>query len=65
MDGRGWTGKVVDLTDLDVERKTDVVADRFEAGIGKDWREVAARTREIIIDTNYVIPLAEEQLAEV
>ena len=45
VDRRGRAGEVVDLVDLDVERKGHVVAHQLEARIAEQVRDVALARR--------------------
>ena len=45
VDGRGRAGEVVDLVDLDIERKGDVVAHHLESGVAEQVLDVVARCR--------------------
>jgi hypothetical protein len=43
MHGRRWAGQVVDLIDLDVQRKCHVVPDQFESGMLEQVLNIAPR----------------------
>ena len=45
MDRRGGAGQIVDLIDLDIERKCHVVADQFEAMVVEHARRYCAACR--------------------
>ena len=52
VDRRGRAGQIVDLVDLDIERKGDVVAEQLEAIVTEDAIEIAPRAGEEIVDAD-------------
>src|SRR5258708_28786725 len=48
VDRRGRASEVVDLVDLDIERKGHVVAHDIESGLPEQWVDAAARSCEIV-----------------
>jgi hypothetical protein len=51
-DGRGWTGKVVDFVNLDIERKGNVVAQKLEVCVITQVLNVPPIACEEIVDTD-------------
>ena len=64
VDRRGRAGEVVDLVDLDIERKGHVVAYGLEGRLAEQWFDVAARTCEIVIDAENLALLLEQSCAQ-
>jgi hypothetical protein len=62
---RGRAGEVVDLVDLDVERKGHVVAQQLEARMADQVLDVAPRTGEEVVDAQHVVAAFEQLLAQV
>src|ERR1700731_1007293 len=65
MDRRGRAGKIVDLVDLDVERKGHVVSYRLKGMLAEQRLDIAVRPREIIVDAKHLAFLAHEPCAQV
>ena len=64
VDRRGRAGQVVDLVDLDVQRKGDVVAQQLEMGVVQQVEDVVLGAGEVVIDTEDVVPVVEEAFTE-
>jgi hypothetical protein len=64
MDRRGGTCQVVNLIDLQVERKGHVMADDLESTMVNDAFDVATCASKIIIDTDDISPLVEQTLTQ-
>ena len=65
MDRRGRTGQVVDFIHLDVQRESDVVPHEFETLVLHQRQDIGLGAGEQIIGANDVMPLIEQDLAEV
>ncbi len=65
VDGRGRAGQVVDLVDLDVERKADVVAHQLEVRVIEQVRDVAPASGEEIVDAEHVVAFLQQEGAKV
>ena len=58
MDGRGGAGKVIDLIDLYVEGKANIVAHELKVWKGEEMLNVVTRTGVAVIDAeNFMTPL--------
>jgi len=64
MDGRGRTGQIVDLVDLNKERKRHVVAHELEAMMLESCRRYCARAGEIIVDADDAGAVLDQALAK-
>src|SRR2546423_6549018 len=64
MDGRRRTRQVVDLIDLDIERKSDVVPHQLEARIPEQMLDVPFGAGEEIIRAENVLPGRHKALAQ-
>jgi hypothetical protein len=53
VDGRSRAGEIVDLINLDVERKRYVVAHNFEFGVVQELVHILSRSGEKIIYAKY------------
>jgi hypothetical protein len=51
VNGRRWAGKVVDLVDLDIERKRDVVPHELEVMVIEQMLDITSRSGKEIVDT--------------
>jgi hypothetical protein len=65
VDRRSGTSQVIDLFDLEEERRGDVVPDHFEAMVIEEMFYVLLGAGEIVIEADNIIALAEELFAEV
>jgi hypothetical protein len=65
VDRRGRAGEIVDLVDLDVERKGYVMTQHLEPSISKQRLDVAMRPREIVVDAENLAFLVEQSSAQV
>jgi hypothetical protein len=65
VDRRCRTGEVVDLVDLDIERKADVVPQELEAWVQVQVVEVALGRRKQIVDADHLMALSEQPVDEV
>src|SRR5262249_47549483 len=65
VNGRGRAGEVVDLVDLDIERKRHVVTHELEVVVIEQMLDIALRAGEEIIDANDVGAIREQTIAEV
>jgi hypothetical protein len=65
VDGRGRAGEVVDLVYLDIEREGDVMAHQFETRLLQEVGDVVLPAGEKIIDTQNILALRDEPLAQV
>jgi hypothetical protein len=65
VDRRSRTGQVIDLIDLYVEREGNVVANEFKIRIPYQRSDILLGPRIEIVDTENVVPILEETLAEV
>src|SRR3954451_3815834 len=64
MDRRRRTGEIVDLIDLDIERKRHVVAQKREARLAHHVSDVASRPGEEIVDAEDIMSLRYQPLAK-
>jgi hypothetical protein len=64
VDRRGRAGEIVDLVDLDIERKGHVVAHDLEGRLTEQWFDVAPRTREIVVDAENLALLLEQSCTQ-
>jgi hypothetical protein len=58
-------GQVVDLVDLDIERKGHVVAHQLEVRAFQQMGDVVLGPGEEVVETNHVVAFGEQTLAEV
>ena len=65
MDGAGGAGQVVDLVDLDIQRKGDVVAHELEAGVVEQVGDVVLGAGEEVVDAEHVVALGQQAVAQV
>jgi hypothetical protein len=63
VDRRGRAGEIVDLVDLDIERKGHVVAHDLEGRLTEQWFDVP-RTREIVVDAENLALLLEQSCTQ-
>jgi len=63
MDRRGGTGEVVNLIDLDVERKGHVVPQQFEPRVAHEMRNVRLAAGEEIIDAQNFVAFQYQSVA--
>jgi hypothetical protein len=64
VDGRGWTGKVVDLVNLDIQRICYVVPEEFKIRVAQQAYDVPFAARVEIVYAEYVLLIFEEPFAE-
>src|SRR5262249_56521216 len=64
VDRGGGTGEIVDLIDLEIERKGDVVSDQLERGVADQVLYIPPRSREKIVDAENDRPIPEQALAK-
>ncbi len=62
---RGRAGKVVDLLDLDVQRKRDIVAHQLEGRMADKVADVVLGPREEVIHAEDVVPSFNQAVAQV
>jgi hypothetical protein len=55
-----WTGEIVDLVDLHIERERHIVTHQLEIGGIQQPRDVALGPGVEIVDTQHVVPLAHQ-----
>jgi len=65
MDGRGWTGEIIDLVHFDIEGKGDVVPKQLEAWFVDEVRDVPTPPGEEVIDAENFMSEAQQAFAEV
>ena len=65
VDRRGRAGEIVDLVDLDIERKRHVVAHQLEARMADQMLDVALAAGEEIVDANDVVAVGNQAIAQV
>ena len=65
VDGRGGAGQVVDLIDLRVVGRGDVVAHGLEAVAAQQVADVVLAAREVVVDADHVVTFHDEAFAEV
>ena len=65
VDGRGGAGQVVDLVDLRVVGRGDVVAYGIEAVAAQQVADVVLAAREVVVDADHVVAFHDEAFAEV
>jgi hypothetical protein len=58
MDRRRWAGQIVNLIDLDIERKGGVVADQFEMLMVERF-EAPACPSEKVVEARHLRPLCD------
>ena len=61
----GGAGEIVDLIDLDLERKGDVVPDHFKVGVIFEVGDIVPTSRVEIVETEYLMPFSQEKIAKV
>ena len=64
-DRRGRAGEVVDLVDLDVQRKRDVVTHQLEVRVGQHRQDVGLAARVEVVDAQHLVALTEQAPAQV
>ena len=64
MDRRGGTGEVVDLVNLDIERKGHVVAHQLEARVPDQMLDIASRAGEEIVGAEHLVAARQQTLAK-
>ena len=64
MDGRGRTGEVVDLVDLQVDGVDDVVADELEAPMPQEVAYVVLAAREEVVEAQDVVTFRDQAVAQ-
>jgi hypothetical protein len=64
VDWRSRTSQVVDLIDLHIKREGDVVANKFKIRIPHQMDDISLGPRIEIIDTEDIVSIPEETLAE-
>ena len=62
---RCGTGKIINLVDLDIERKRHIMTHDLEPGIFEQMRNIVFNTSEVVIDTKDVITFVQQPFAEV
>ena len=55
MDRGGRAGQIVDLIDLQIERKGHVVADELEPGVAEQMLDILLRSCEQVVDANDLV----------
>jgi hypothetical protein len=65
VDGRCWTGEIVDLINLDVERKRHVVTSQLKMLVTQEMLDICSATGKKIVDTKDISTLLKEPLAKV
>jgi hypothetical protein len=61
---RGWTGQIVDLVDLYVEREDHIVAHRHEARMREAVGDVLFQAPIVVVDAYNLVAIPEQPLAE-
>jgi hypothetical protein len=64
MNGRRWTGQIVDLIHFNVEWKGHVVPQQFETGISQQMQNVVAAAGKEIIYAKNVVTIREKSLTQ-
>jgi hypothetical protein len=64
MDGRGRTGQIVDLIDLEIDWEGHIVPDEFKMFLFEQMFDVAARTGEKIVEANDVGAFRQQSFAQ-
>jgi hypothetical protein len=64
MYGRGRAGKVVDLVDLDVEWKCDIMTHQLEVRAANETADVVLGARKIVINAEYIVTVIEQPFTE-
>ena len=64
VNGRGRTSQIVNLVDLDVERKGHVVAEQLETLVIEQVLDIAPRTGEEIIGAKHIGAFRQQALAK-
>jgi hypothetical protein len=64
MNGRGWTGEIVNLIDLDIERERHVMAEHFELRVPEKMRDVALCACVKIIKADDVMAIGDQAVAQ-
>ena len=57
MDGRRGARQIIDFIDFDIERQSDVVADKFKARLAVEMVNIAFCASEKIIDAEDLMTL--------
>ena len=65
MDGARGTGEIEDPVDFEEDRLRDVVSHEFEGGAAEEMGDVLLPAREEIVETDYLVAVADESLAKV
>jgi hypothetical protein len=65
VDRRSGTGEIVDLVDLDIERKRHIVAQEFEARIGVEMVDIALRAGEEIVEAQHFVAFGKQPVRQV
>jgi len=65
MDGRGRTGKIIDLIDFNGKGITDIVTKQFEVRMIYEREQIGAVARLKIVYTEYFVLFFQKALAEV
>ena len=64
VDGGGRAGQVVDLVHFQIEREGHVVAQKLEARVVQQVKDVVARAGEEVVDAKHVMAGLEQALAQ-
>jgi hypothetical protein len=61
---RGRAGQVIDLTNLNIERESHIVADKLEARMGKEMLDIGLGSGEEIVYAHNFVPIGQQPVAK-
>ena len=61
--GRGGTGEIVDLVDLDIERERNVVPQYLETRVIEQARHIVAPPGKVVVDGEHVVAFVDQPFA--
>ncbi len=64
VNGAGRAGQIVDLVDLHVKRKRDIVAGQFKPVMVQQMRDIVFGTSEKIVNAQDIVPLCKKAIAQ-
>ena len=64
VDRRSWTGQIVDLVDLELERVGHIVPHEFETGVSEQVLDVDFPSSEKVVDCNDVMAISQQTIAQ-
>ena len=64
MDGRGRTGKMIDLIHFCKKWMNDIMTGKFEIGMPYEMADIVFITGEQVVDTENIVPPADQGITE-